>query len=315
MIMDLNQPKVNIVIVNWNGLEDTSELLKSLSKISYSNFFIVIVDNNSANDEAEKLEKSGQAKTHIIKCKENLGFAGGNNIGIKYSLEQKADYILLLNNDTKVNPDFLEILVSKYESTDKAGIVAPRINYFDVPQKIWSDGGYISRLRGSGFAYSDKLETEVDNSDKSVTFVSGCCMLISRDVSNKVGLFDENYFLYTEDTDLCQRIIKAGYKIFVSPRSKIYHKVSNSSKTRYSALPLYYTTRNRLYFAKKNFSKIYFLTVAYILSAMILKSIYWFASGKSKNVIAVTKSFKDFFSGRMGKIKDENYFVLPNTNT
>ena len=160
--MDLNQPKVNIVIVNWNGLEDTSELLKSLSKISYSNFFIVIVDNNSANDEAEKLEKSGQAKTHIIKCKENLGFAGGNNVGIKYSLEQKADYILLLNNDTRVNPDFLEILVNKYESTDsQAGIVAPRINYYYEPKKIWSDGGNISRMRGSGFAYSDKLETKV----------------------------------------------------------------------------------------------------------------------------------------------------------
>ena len=313
--MDLNQPKVNIVIVNWNGLEDTSELLKSLSKISYSNFFIVIVDNNSANDEAEKLEKSGQAKTHIIKCKKNLGFAGGNNVGIKYSLEQKADYILLLNNDTRVNPDFLEILVNKYESTEKAGIVAPQINYYYEPNKIWTNGGKISMLRGSGFAYSNKLESKIDRIDKSVTFVSGCCMLIKHDVFLKIGMFDENYFLYTEDTDLCLRTIKAGYKIFVSPQSKIFHKVSSSTKNRNTALPLYYTTRNRLYFAKKNFSKIYFLTVTYILSAMILKSIYWFASGKSKNVIAVTKSFKDFSSGRMGKIKDENYFTLPNTNT
>jgi len=303
----MDQPLVHIIVLNWNGLEDTSELLESLSKISYSNYLIVIVDNNSANDEAEKLENICKGKTHIIRCKDNLGFSGGNNVGFKYSLEEKADYILLLNNDTTVNPDLLEILVNKFETENQAGIIAPRINYYEEPEKIWSEGGKVSRIRGSGFAYSDKLETEVDMADKSVTFVSGCCMLIKRDVLLKVGLFDENYFLYTEDTDLCLRTIKAGFKIYVTPRSKIFHKINSSTKTRHSSLPLYYTTRNRLYFVKKNFSNTYYLTVIYLILTMIIKSLGWLFLGRFNNITSVYSAFKDFFNGKMGKTNHKKF--------
>lgn len=296
----MKQPRVNIIIVNWNGIDDTSELLVSLSKISYSNYSIIIVDNGSVNDEVKKLENISKGKAQIIRCKENLGFAGGNNVGIKYSLEKKADYILLLNNDTTVKPDFLEILVSKYEGEKQAGIVAPRINYYDEPQRIWTDGGKISRIRGSGFAYSSKLEKEVDSSEKSVTFVSGCCMLIKSEVLLSVGLFDENYFLYTEDTDLCQRIINAGYKILVSPQSVIFHKVSSSTKNRNTALPLYYTTRNRLYFAKKHFHKTYIFTMIYIFSTMMLKSFVWLFQDKIINIKAVVMAFNNFLQNKMG---------------
>lgn len=297
----MTQPLVHIIILNWNGLEDTSELLVSLSKISYINYKILIVDNNSANDEAEKLENISKGKAHIIRCEENLGFAGGNNVGIKYSFEKKADYILLLNNDTKVQPDFLEILVNKFETENQAGIIAPRINYYHEPEKIWSEGGKVSRIRGSGFAYSDKLETEVEMADKSVTFVSGCCMLISREVLHKVGLFDENYFLYTEDTDLCLRTIRAGYKIYVAPQSKIFHKVNSSTKKNYSSIPLYYATRNRLYFAKKNFRSTYYLTVIYLILTMIIKSLGWLFLGRFNDIASVYSAFKDFFNGKMGK--------------
>jgi GT2 family glycosyltransferase len=306
------KPLVHIIILNWNGIDDTLELLESLFKISYRNYSVIIVDNDSIDDEAERLERIYKDKVHIIKCRENLGFAGGNNIGIKYSLENKVDYVLLLNNDTKVNPDFLEILVNKYESTVKAGILAPRINYYSEPQKIWTEGGYISRLRGSGFAYSDKLETEAGSFDKSVTFVSGCCMLISRDVLYEVGLFDEKYFLYTEDTDLCQRIINKGYKICVAPEAKIFHKVSNSTKNRNTALPLYYTTRNRLFFAKKNFRETYYITITYIFFTMLLKNFTWFVTGNKKNIVAVKQAFKDFFLNRMGKT--EHNFYSPSKN-
>jgi GT2 family glycosyltransferase len=297
----MTQPLVHIIVLNWNGLDDTSELLESLSKISYANYTIVLVDNNSSNDEAEKLENISKDKAHIIKSKENLGFSGGNNVGIRYSLEEKADYILLLNNDTTVNPDFLEILVNKFASDNQAGIVAPQINYYDEPQKIWTDGGKISRIRGSGFAYSDKMETEADVRDKSVTFVSGCCMLIKREVLLSVGLFDENYFLYIEDTDLCLRTIRSGYKIYVVPKSKILHKLYSSTKKNYSSLPFYYTTRNRLYFAKKNFKNSYYLTVAYLLLSMIIKSAGWLIIGRIENITSVYSAFKDFFTGNMGK--------------
>lgn len=304
----MNQPLVYVIILNWNGYKDTSELLESLFIISYTNYKIVVIDNNSSQSEAEKLEKNYGVKVHIIRCNENLGFSGGNNVGIKYSLEEKADFILLLNNDTVVEPSFLEILVNKFETDAYIGIVAPQINYFDKPNRIWSAGGIISRLRGSGFADSDKLESEGEKSDKKVSFVSGCCMLIKREVFLKAVMFDENYFLYNEDTDLCLRAIKSGYKIYVTPQSKIYHKVNSSTDKKFSVLPLYYTTRNRLYFSRKNFRQIYFLTTFYIFMSMFLKSIVWVCTGKYKNVLVVKNAIDDFFSGKMGKIEHNNFY-------
>jgi GT2 family glycosyltransferase len=303
----VKQGKVYMVIVNWNGYEDTAELLESLFRISYRNYKIVVVDNNSGQDEAGKLQEMFGDKIHIISSVENLGFSGGNNIGIKKALGDNADYILLINNDTTVEPDFLDILVNKSESDERAGIVAPRINYYDEPGKIWTEGGKISRIRGSGFAYSDKLETEADSSDKSVTFVSGCCMLIRREVLLKVGLFDENYFLYTEDTDLCLRTIRAGYKIYVVPQSKIFHKVGSSTKNRNTALPLYYTTRNRLYFAKKHFNNTWFFTVLYIVVTMHLKFTWWLLSGKHKNIVVIKNAIRDFYSYSMGKADQKRF--------
>lgn len=303
----MNQPSINIVILNWNGYKDTSELLESLFKVTYGNYKVIVVDNNSSNSEAEKIDKVYQDRVNIIRCKENLGFAGGNNVGINYSLEEKADFILLINNDTTVVPDFLEILVSKFKTENQAGIIAPRINYYDRPEKIWTEGGKISRIRGSGFAYSDKLESETNSFDRSVSFVSGCCMLIKRDVFLKVGLFDENYFLYTEDTDLCFRTIKAGYKIYVTPRSKIFHKVNSSTKSSYSTLPLYYTTRNRLYFAQKNFGNTFILTFIYLLLTMIIKSLGWLFLGRFNNIISVYNAFIDFFNGKVGKTNHKKF--------
>ncbi|MCW8805862.1 MAG: glycosyltransferase family 2 protein [Ignavibacteriaceae bacterium] len=300
-------PNINLIILNWNGYDDTAELLCSLQKVRSQNFNTLVVDNDSKGDDAEKLEINFKGFIKVLRCQSNLGFAGGNNEGIKKALRENADYILLINNDTTVEPDFLESLLKVFEKDSKIGIVVPQINYYNQPNKIWTEGGRISRLKGSGFAYSDKLESEVEQSDKSVSFVSGCCMLIKKEVFLKVGMFDENYFLYTEDTDFCLRTIRAGYKIYVNPRSKIFHKVNSSTKSSYSTLPLYYTTRNRLYFAKKNFRNSYFLTVIYIFLSMILKSVMWLLSGKLKNILAVQKAFSDFFSGGMGKTEHTLY--------
>lgn len=301
----MNQPSVYIVIINWNGHKDTSELLESLFKITYVNHKIIVVDNNSSLGEVEKLESAHGNKVHVIRCIQNLGFSGGNNVGIKYSLEAKADYILLLNNDTIVEPNFLEILIDKFETGDKAGIVAPRVNYYEEPKKIWSAGGKISKIRGSGFAVSDKKETEILQDDRFVDFVSGCCMLIKKDVFLNVGLFDENFFLYTEDTDFCYRVIKFGYKIYLSPKAKIFHKVHKSSRANFTSLPLYYTTRNRLYFSRKHFVQYYPLTFVYISSTMLIKSMYWLLVGKIKNISVVLRAFHDFLAGNMGMTKHD----------
>jgi len=298
MISVTKEPKVSIVIINWNGYEDTYECIESLMKITYKNLEIVVVDNGSDTDDVLDLENKFE-KVKVLRNKENLGFSGGNNIGINYSLKQNSDFILLLNNDTTVNDNFLEPLVEKSLVTKDIGIIAPQINYYSNPKRIWSAGGKISKIRGSGFAFSNKLEIEHSNLLKEVTFVSGCCMLIKKEAFEKVGLFDEKYFLYTEDTDFCYRVNKTGLKIYITAESKIYHKVNKSTETTFSTLPLYYNTRNRLYFSKKNFKYFLPITFIYLSITMILKCIGWFITGKTSNISAVYRGFKDFLIGKM----------------
>ena len=292
--------KIAIVILNWNGYEDTSECIISLQKITYDNYQIVVVDNGSDVEDFNKL-KNNFPNVKVLRSDVNLGFTGGNNLGIKYSLEEKTDFILLLNNDTIVEPNFIQPLLDIFENNPNVGIAAPQINYFDEPKKVWTEGGRISKIRGSGFAYSERFDDGKIIDDKEVTFVSGCCMLIKKEIFEKVGVFDDNFFLYVEDADLCYRTTQAGYKIIVSHNSKIYHKVSSSTKENLSLLPLYYVTRNRLYFANKSFSFIFFLTLIYISFSMLIKIIYWLLNDKSKNVSIILKAFKDFFNKEMGK--------------
>ena len=292
--------KITIVILNWNGYEDTSECIISLQKITYDNYQIVVVDNGSDVEDINRL-KNNFPNVKILRSDVNLGFTGGNNLGIKNSFEKKIDFILLLNNDTIVEPNFIQPLLDIFENNPNVGIVAPQINYFDEPKKVWTEGGRISKIRGSGFAYSERYDDGKIKDDKEVTFVSGCCMLIKKEIFEKVGVFDDNFFLYVEDADLCYRTTQAGYKIIVSHNSKIYHKVSSSTKENLSLLPLYYVTRNRLYFASKSFSFIFFLTLIYISFSMLIKIIYWLLNDKSKNVSIILKAFKDFFNKEMGK--------------
>jgi len=301
-----NKSKIAIVILNWNGYEDTSECIISLQNITYDNYKIIIVDNGSRQDDFLLLKKNFP-EIEVIRSESNLGFTGGNNLGIEYAMKMHPDCFLLLNNDTIVEPNFIQPLLDVFEKEKDAGITAPQINYFYEPKKIWTEGGNISLVRGSGFAYSDRIESKIKPDNKSVTFVSGCCMLIKKEVLEKIGLFDDNFFLYVEDADLCFRTIKADFKIFVSNNSRIFHKVSSSTNESLSQLPLYYVTRNRLYFAKKNFGYSYFITFIYILFSMITKSVKWFISSESKNVQVVFRAFKDFVLGNMGKT-DNNLF-------
>ena len=297
----MKYPKVYIVILNWNGLTDTIECIESLRRMRYPNFRILVVDNDSSDNDVELLKEAYKDYIQIFKCNDNLGYAGGNNAGIKISLEQNADFVLILNNDTTVEPDLLEELIKKYRTDNELGMVAPLINYYTDPHRIWSAGGRLSKIRGSGFAYSAMLETEIGKSAKVVTFISGCCMLVKKEVFQKVGLFDESFFLYIEDTDFCYRVLTEGYKLCFTPATKIYHKVKSTTGKNSSTLPLYYETRNRLYFAKKNFRGIHILTTLYIFITMILKSVIWLFQGKIENISTVQKSFEDYLKDNMGK--------------
>jgi GT2 family glycosyltransferase len=294
------QPHVNIIIVNWNGYEDTSELLNSLKTISYKNYSITIVDNNSSGDDVKKIETEYHGCLTLITSEVNLGFGGGNNLAIRTAMEGSAEYILLLNNDTIVEPGFLDVLVNKMNSMPGIGMTAPQINYYSQPDEIWSAGGIISWLRASGFAKTDIKEDKLPKKDRLVEFISGCCMLIKKEVIAKIGLFDEDYFLYLEDTDLCLRTLREGYKILITPESKIYHKVKRSSN-KVSVTPLYYETRNRLYFAKKNYPITHFIPLLYVAGAMGIKCLLWLINGNKDRMSVVLLAFRDYFIGKMGK--------------
>jgi GT2 family glycosyltransferase len=295
------QKKVHIILLNWNNEEDTLECIESLEKINYDNYKIIIVDNGSKIESVLKIEKK-YPEMKIIKNKENLGFAGGNNIGIKYAIENGADYVLLLNNDTTVEKDFLEKLVEAGELNKKSGLLGLKINYYSEQNRIWFAGGKVNWIKNKGTHIGlDEFDNSQFKKTKEVDYLTGCCLLIKREVVEKIGVLEEDYFLYYEDTDFCLRAKNAGYKIIYIPKAKIYHKVSRSTKPGSSSY-IYYHTRNGLVMAKRTgtiLNKIIlYLFCVFLFLKQIIKII--FIPKKRTWAFAVLKGEKDFL-GKMGK--------------
>ena len=262
-IPDNNRPKVAIIILNWNGKEDTIECLESLKHITYPNYEILLVDNGSTDGSVECFRERYPGM-EIIETGENLGFAEGNNVGIRKAMDDGADYVLLLNNDTVVDPEFLGNLVYSAETHTKAGIVGPKIYFYDST-RIQSCGGKISLFRGIVYG-QNKYQNDSNQSNATINteFLSGCAMLIKRRVFENVGLFDVLYFAYYEDTDLCVRTKSAGYDLLCVQSSRIWHKGSQSSKV--NKFGLYYGTRNMIKFEKKYANRMqFFLFIIYFV--------------------------------------------------
>lgn len=294
--------KVAIVIINYNGLENTMECLGSVVKDSYKDKIIVVVDNGSKDGSVKDI-KNNFSKVIILENKENLGFSGGNNIGIKYSLEQGCKYIVLLNNDTVIDKNLVTELVKSFEKDDNMGIVSPKI-YFekgfefykdryrkeDMGKVLWYAGGVMD---WKNLIASHRGVDEVDigqyDKEEETDFATGCCMMIKREVFEKIGFFDEKYFLYFEDGDFIERAKKAKFKIVYSPKGVLWHKNAGSSGSG-SFLHDYYLTRNRLIFGLKytNFKT---------RLALIRESIRLIFSGRKWQKKAVF----DFYSNNLGR--------------
>ncbi len=246
------EPLVYIILVNYNGIEDTIECIESIHKISYENYRIVVVDNHS--NDALIIENSlcSYQDIKVIIADENLGFSYGNNIGIKFAIENNADYYLLLNNDTVVDSEFLSKLVVAAQQYKDVGIFTGKIKYYDDRDRIWFAGGSIDPSSGqcNHFGYNMKDiefgETEV----KEISFATGCLMLLSNEAINKAGMLDENFFMYCEDLAYSMVINKHNLKIYYNPDAVIYHKVS-ASVGKLSKLSQYYMVRNQFYIIKK----------------------------------------------------------------
>ena len=224
-------PRVSIVILNYNGLTDTLNCLKSLDKCTYPNLEIILIDNGSPNGTDPKdLAAVSQKNLRFIDNKKNDGFAGGCNRGMEIVLKEGlSKYVYLLNNDTEVEPDFMEEAVKVAEEDDRRGIVATKSFYFDNREIVESagmtlldSGEVVSRGRG--------VHSSVLMEDCELLGACGAAALLRVDMLREIGLFDEEFFLYSEDSDLSLRAITAGWKCWFAHRSKIYHKVSVTTR-------------------------------------------------------------------------------------
>ena len=254
--------KLAIVILNFNGLDDTLTCLDSVRKLKTDNILLetIVVDNFSSDGSQEALSKIRDVA--FIQNQDNLGYAGGNNVGIKYALKRKADAVLILNNDTIVEPKLIANLVAALNQGD---LISPKIYFakgfefhksrylqIDLGRVIWSAGGEIdwANILGKHLGV-DEVDRGQFAKRKLITFATGACMLVKRSVFEKIGYFDEKYFLYLEDMDFCVRAKNAGFKIIFEPEAVLWHKNASSSGGSGSALQDYFITRNRLLFAFK----------------------------------------------------------------
>jgi GT2 family glycosyltransferase len=243
-------PCVAIIIVNWNGLNDTLACLASLSELNYPTYEVIVVDNGSG-DGSVPVIRSNYSEVSLIETGDNLGFVGGNNVGLNYAKSRRADYALLLNNDTEVTPNFLNLLVEAAESDPKIGIVGPTIYYYTQPEVIWSAGGLIDWREGVThmIGLNETDQGQFGDSYRPVDFVTGCALLIKMSVIDQVGLLDPRFFAYYEETEWCVRVSQAGFKILHVPQAKLWHKISPVAREA-SPQVHYYMTRNRLLFLK-----------------------------------------------------------------
>jgi hypothetical protein len=222
-------PSVDIIVLNWNGKQDTLECLSSLHAVEYPRCRVIVVDNGSTDDSVAAI-RSGFPEAVIVETGTNLLFAGGNNAGIRKSLADGTDIIMLLNNDTAVDPGFVGALVRRLQSDRTVGVVGPKILYFAAPKIIWYAGGEISLWTGTMKHRGIRAADDGTFDAPGVTdYATGCCLCATRGAWEKVGLLDESYAMYAEDADWCTRARKAGFGTGYEPAAKVYHKVSVSA--------------------------------------------------------------------------------------
>jgi GT2 family glycosyltransferase len=218
----MKSPKVYIIILNWNGLDDTLRCLKSLNENSYDNYNILLIDNGSSDNSVSVIQELFPSIELICNIN-NLGFTGGNNAGISYALERGADYVWLLNNDTIVNSNSLSELVKLAETSDNIGLVSPLINYLADRGQSQFVGSYIN-WGDISIKYPDKQQITFDEFQTGNNVcLWGTALLIKKRLISKIGYLKEEYFAYWEDTEYSMRALRSGYKNVVCAKSIIYH--------------------------------------------------------------------------------------------
>ncbi len=297
---------VVISLLNFNGKKNTLDCLESLKDIRKDNFklTVVVVDNGSKEDISLENGIIGDIPLIVIKNNKNMGFSGGNNVAIRYAIEKGADYVLILNNDTYVDGNFLTELFKVAEKDNGIGILVPKI-YFapgfefhknrysknEIGKVLWYAGGKMDWKNVIGHHRGvDEIDKGQYDNVEETEIATGCCMMVRREVFQKVGMLNDKYFLYYEDSDLSIRAKNKGFKVMYVPKSIIWHKNAGSAGGSGSVLQDYYITRNRLLFGFK---------YALIRSKLALfrESLFLFLRGRRWQKQGVI----DFYLGRLGR--------------
>jgi hypothetical protein len=257
-----SQPTVFVIVLNWNLAQETIDAVESVLLGGYAEQRVVVVDNGSEDGSTTKLAQHFGSRVALLALPKNIGFAAGMNAGIRYALTQDADWILLLNNDTIVAPDMVEVLMDVVLRGSDAAVLAPAIFYYDRPTELWRLGDRNLRW----LPVSRTLPAKALAEEKvSVDYVTGCAMLVRRDVFEQVGLLDENLFMYYEDADFCRRVGDAGYRLLAVPAARMWHKVGQSA-SKVQALTRYRATRNKVaFFRRYSHGPLKVLTDLYLL--------------------------------------------------
>jgi GT2 family glycosyltransferase len=297
---------IAIVLLNYNGLEDTRKCLESIERIPYRPLQIIVVDNASAEDPTEILQAEFP-RCIVLRSETNQGWAGGNNIGIRHTLPQDAEYVILLNNDTLVSEELVYRLVHAAQGRPEFGVIGPVINHMVRPDEVQTDGCLFIREDGSGFFQRKPVErkrcsppaiTEVD-------IVNGCCMMISKRVFETIGLIDERFFLIHEESDFCLRARQAGFLCGVIGESLVWHKHSASFTRAGNWRQRYYDVRNLFLLLRLHSSTYRQKRLKCKAWLTYFKHVYYCYSLEREHLSeqgmkAVVQGFHDALSGRFG---------------
>lgn len=304
--------KVTIIVLNYCNSTDTIDCLKSFEKIRYQAFNVVIIDNNSNDNSFDIIKNylktmknkrvaffnSTLDSQHdvndydyiLINSKHNGGYGFGNNIGIKYALSKNCDYILVLNNDTIVDPDFLEPLIDTCRKKTNIGILTSKIYYHDRPDVIWFNGGSFSQCTAQVKHINIGEENSGQTPYKKNTFISGCMWFIPKNIFDTVGLINEDYFMYIEDLEFSQRVLREGYELAVCPESVIWHKVGSTTGGGLSEFSVYWRSKNMNHFIRN-----YITTLHCKITASVIYNVYMILKLlKNKKINLLKIHFKGF---------------------
>jgi GT2 family glycosyltransferase len=247
----MSLPLVYVVILTWNHLEDTLACLETVQRLTYPRYHLLVVDNAST-DGTPAVIAARFPEAEVIVNAANLGFAGGNNVGLRRALEVGADYVLLLNNDALVAPDMLDELLAAALADCRAGLLAPTIYYANPADRLFYAGARQQPLTlAAVHTHRGESDTTRPQTPQAVDYIFGCGMLIRRAVLEEVGLLDPGYFLYYEDLDFCLRVRAAGYRLLYVPRARLWHGVASSTREQHP-MQFYYRAKSRGRFLRQH---------------------------------------------------------------